>query len=75
MVTIVNHIFTNIFQMTLISALKFTEDYEEKYELSFDTKMSESLKKSVELVQAPLICKKYALSFEVCECESTPSHT
>ena len=63
MVTIVNHIFTNIFQMTHISTLKFTEDYEEKYELSFDTKMSESLKKSVELVQAPLICKKMCLVF------------
>ena len=46
MVTITRHIFINIFQMEHFSAVKFDMGYEKKHELSYDSKISKSLKKN-----------------------------
>ena len=51
-VTIIHHIFTCIFQTAHISAVKMSMGYEKKYELSFDNKITKSLKKLLD--QAPL---------------------
>ena len=53
-----DHIFINIFQTVHFSAENFTRGQWEKFELSFDTKISESLKKNLkQLGWAPLTQK------------------
>ena len=46
MFTITRHIFINIFQTEWFLAVKFAMGYEKNNELSCDTKISKSLKKS-----------------------------
>ena len=45
MITITRYIFINILQMECFSAVKFATSNEKNFELSCDTKISESLKK------------------------------
>ena len=51
MVTIIRHVVIRIFQTEYFSAVKFAMCYQNKYDLSCDTKISKSLKTWTELLK------------------------